>query len=144
MSKAGTQLNLLASNPLSSRSKIHKGWLYKQEGVFGKKFAKKYFVLYEGKILGIYDDDKSHDAKEQVDLIYMLGINESKIKPTGSKTYKHVFEIKMHDRLYVLSAIDTKAMSKWIDYLTSTVFGNTIHRGWLVKQGEKVKSWKKR
>merc|ERR1712228_496125 len=53
-------------------------------------------------------------------------------------------EITTKDRTYTLSAPDIKIMHTWMNYIRSSVFGTVIHSGWLTKEGQVVKSWKRR
>lgn len=131
----------------SHKQKIHSGYLYKQGTMFSKKFQKRYFILYEGKILQYYASEIStKDCKGEINLSMVISINESKVKneDNDKNAYKHVFEMVTKDRTYQLAAEDIKSMNTWMDYIRSSVFGTKIHEGWLTKQGDFVKSWKRR
>ena len=54
------------------------------------------------------------------------------------------FHLYCADRTYILAAIDKSELFQWISYLKSCIYGNIIKQGWLKKQGNVNKNWKKR
>eukprot|EP01084_Bolivina_argentea_P273851 466604_1 len=134
-----------SKSDVSNRDRIYSGYLHKQGSMFNKKFLKRYFVLYEGKILVYYISENDTEHKGEINLSHVLSINETDMKVNdGNSTYSNIFEITTKDRTYILSAPDIKSMNAWIDFIRSCVFGTKIHSGWMTKQGDFVKSWKRR
>lgn len=139
------KLSMSPRADVSSKKKIHSGYLYKQGTMFNKKFQKRFFILFEGRFLNYYPSETAQsDLRGQINLDEVVALKQSDHKIDDVNIYQHTFEITTKDRTYVLSAADPQSMNRWLDYIRSCVFGNVIHRGWLTKQGEVVKSWKRR
>ena len=139
------KLSMAPKTDVSNKNKIHSGYLCKQGAMFSKKFQKRYFVLFEGRVLNYYASEiATSETKGQINLNEVIAINESDVKIDDANVYQHAFTITTKDRTYTLSAVDTKTMNQWMDYIRSSVFGTVIHSGWLTKEGQRVKSWKRR
>merc|ERR1712228_860829 len=54
------------------------------------------------------------------------------------------FEIVTPSRTYLLCCLDAYSFNDWLEHLRNITFGKKIYGGWLTKQGNKNKSWKKR
>merc|ERR1719361_2424157 len=105
------KLSMAPKADVSNKKKIHSGYLYKQGTMFNKKFQKRFFVLFEGRILVYYASEFAMtDTKGQINLNEVIALNESKHKIDDANVYQHTFEITTKDRTYTLSAVDTKSM----------------------------------
>lgn len=88
------------SNPHSSRQIITQGYLVKQGSLLNKSFKKKYFVLYQGRILICYDDNKRNKQNGEIDLSQVSSISYRDTKDNAK--YKYVFDVVTPSKSWTL------------------------------------------
>ena len=114
----------------ATRRMIVYGLLYK-EGHIHKNWTMRLFVLDGGK-LSYYKLGES-SAKG---FFFVHRIN--KVAAFDIADRKHSFRVATKNKSYMLQAPDEQSMTIWVDAL------RPVREGWLVKQGSKVKNWKRR
>eukprot|EP01084_Bolivina_argentea_P276006 470828_1 len=95
--------------------------------LFSRKKSKNKLIIFDNDI--VIPNPNNINAKKSIDMQFQS---------------QFAFELVSPKRTYTLCCHHAASFNEWIDNLESSVFGKILYKGWITKQGEKRKTWKKR
>ncbi|XP_013413383.1 arf-GAP with Rho-GAP domain, ANK repeat and PH domain-containing protein 1 isoform X1 [Lingula anatina] len=94
------------------------GMLYKQGGKQGNKGWRKRWVVFNGKDIRYYEDQKSKVSKRIIPMAVMKNV-ENDVRPGESKQYR--FKLFTLDRVFIFAAEDLDDLTYWSSTLLQAI-----------------------
>jgi len=149
LKKSRDRSRLVAELYDETKPRVKEGWLYKQ-GAYNRKWKMRWFIL-QGDYVFYFSTSQA--GKE---CLGAIALQNSTVRMCKSvSTLANVdfgFEIVTASRIFYLGSNDEEDARQWISSIEgrdtlsvkTTESSSVTREGWLMKQGGKVKNWKRR